>query len=530
MSREPINVIDFIYHKPGHHKAVTLIRAFEDFIVTGGKDGRIIIWDSELSKEIGYLFAHKSEMTDVLYDPNYNIMYSAARENNIKLWVHPVFHYKGETKAHSATLLGIKTWKEYLLSASRDNYIKKWILEDFTLKQIAKVSVEKLSDFIIVDNHLVTFSSDGLLSVYSLPSLEFEKYLKFDVSSVLRAIRKASKNFQSINRSDAYNILLKISRENGIPVVKGGLTTDKLVLAHNFGLVTLWSRSKLKFKVAFYIHDEHITDLAVFSDYLITSSLNKTIVKTDLSLKTPSFYKKLSSRPLALDITPSGKLIVGLETGALLCLSKEFEVLLEHKNVSAVSCCCITPVNIIVALVNGKIKLINPETLSDSRTHNIHKKRIEGIFYHKNKIVSIGSEKLLKIFDLRFNEIKTIPFSAIPKDVESVGRYIAITKNLAFDIEKEEFIKGEISKQTKKDYNEKLVHHYNYIRGDCIIKIDVSKLDYVETKGRDAIYDEGTLTFLRKLVKTNTKKRLFAKMSSHTILSSEYLETIETTK
>ena len=191
MSREPFDVIDIIYHKPGHHKAVTLVRAFEDFIVTGGKDGRIIIWDSKLSKEIGYLFAHNSEVTDVLYDPNYKIIYSVARENNIKLWVLPIFQYKGETKAHSATLLGIKTWNEYLLSAGRDNYIKKWILEDFTLKQIAKVSVEKLSDFIVVDNHLVTFSSDGLLSVYSLPSLEFKKHLKFDVSSVLRAIRKA---------------------------------------------------------------------------------------------------------------------------------------------------------------------------------------------------------------------------------------------------------------------------------------------------------------------------------------------------
>lgn len=525
MSREPFDAIDIIYHKPGHHKAVTLIRAFEDFIVTGGKDGRIIIWDTKLSKEIGYLFAHNSEVTDVLYDPNYNIIYSIAREYNIKLWALPMFHYKGETKAHSATLLGIKIWNEYLLSASRDNYIKKWILEDFTLKQIAKISVERLSDFIIVDNHLVTFSSDGLLSVYSLPSLEFKNYLKLEVSSVLGAIRKASKNFKSIDRSDAHNILLKMSRENGIPVVKGGLTTDNLILAHNFGLVTMWSRSKLKFKAVFYIHDEHITDLAVFSNYLITSSLNKTIVKTDLSLKTPSFYKKIPSRPLALDVTPSGKIIIGLENGTLLCLSKELEVLLEHKSVSAVTCCCITPVNIIVASVNGKIKLINPETLSSIGTHNIHKKRIEGIFYHKNKIISIGSEKLLKIFDLRFNEIKIIPFPAIPQNVESVGRYIAITKNLAFDIEKEEFIKGEISKQTKKDYNEKLVHHYDYIRGDCIIKIDTSKLNYAKTKGRDAVYDEGTLALLRKLVKTNTKKRIFTKISSHTILSSEYLET-----
>ena len=86
MSNKDNQFTEILYHQTGHTKGISVIQSFDDLIFTGGQDGRICIWDEELKEEIGCIYAHNSEITDIQRIQDSNYFVSSSQELELKLW------------------------------------------------------------------------------------------------------------------------------------------------------------------------------------------------------------------------------------------------------------------------------------------------------------------------------------------------------------------------------------------------------------------------------------------------------------
>ncbi len=516
MSGTNSNVTEIIYHQPGHLKGVTVIQEMDGKIFTGGRDGRICIWDEELEKEIACIYAHNTSITDIqrIFDTKYFVTTSQNLE--IKLWSLKTLELLQSKRAHSSTIIGAKPWRNYIISASRDQFLKKWKLENNKLVEVDKVRIPDLERFFIADDIIITAHHNGLISIYRAEDLGFVKYLSVKPSTIIKAIKKASKDIIEFQGKDSRHILQQFARVNGIPATICKITEYNIILGHVAGMISVWDKHKLKNREIVFLHGKNITGIEIKNNNIYSSSMDSHLRKSDFGTKQLIIQNKLEHRPISLSVLPSNKMIVGLESGEIRLYDESFNLVKKKDKIVPISSLCIMPKNVVIASRDGEITVLDITNLKLLSTKKLYDKSIQGIFYYDNRLICVGDNSTIHILDSDINILKTIELSKKPTKLYQVKRYIILTPNLVLDLQKDEIIKGEISKETEDEVVETSLFQINFSHGDSSIFINHNKLKTINHTDKDSYYPEEIIKALRVLVDSQNKM-LYTRKNSDTI-------------
>ncbi|MCK4971689.1 MAG: hypothetical protein KAS52_00060 [Candidatus Heimdallarchaeota archaeon] len=512
------NAIEIIYHQPGHLKGVTVIQAIDGKIFTGGGEGRICIWDEKIEKEIACIYAHKTAITDIQRISDTNYFVTTSQNLEIKLWSLKTLELLQSKRAHSSTIIGAKPWSNYIISASRDQFLKKWKLEDNKLIEVDKVKIPDLERFFIADDIIITAHHDGLISIYRAEDLGFVKYLSIKPSAIIKAIKRASKDIIEFQGKDPRYILQQFARLNGFPVTICKDTEESIILGHVAGMITIWDKQKHKNTEIIFPHGKNITGVEIKNNIIYSSSMSSHLKKSDFSSKRLIIHTKIEHRPLSLSLLPSKKVIVGLESGEIHLYDESLNLVKKKNNIVPVSSLCIMPRNVAVASRDGEITVLDINNLKQQNTKKLYEKSIQGIFYYENRLICIGDNSIIHILDSDMNVLKTIKLSEKPTKLHQVKRYIILTPNLVLDLQKDEIIKGEISKETENEVTETSLFQIDFSHGDSSIFIHHNKLETIDYSDRDSYYPVEIIKALRVLVDSQNKMQ-YTRINSDTVSS-----------
>ena len=514
MSDEDNHITEILYHQTGHTKGISVIQNFDDIVFTGGQDGRICLWDEEMKEELGCIYAHNSEITDIQRIQDTDYFVSSSHELELKLWSLENLSLIKTIKAHSSTIIGAKPWKDCVISGGRDHVLKKWRFEDEDLVEDTRIKVPDMERFFISDNYIIVSNHDGLIQVLDAENFKFVKFLNIENSRLIKAIKKANKYLESFSKKGSRTLLLEISRINGIPSMINKTDENTLILGHQFGLVSIWNKQKNRLIDVFFTQNNHITGIELENEILYSTALDSTIVKFDLSAKKLLVVKKLEQRPLTLLMISSGNLLVGLESGNILLLDSNLEAIHSQSNFNAISKICISPHNLIIATNNGIVSLLDLSNLEISLSKQIHQRPIVGLFYYENRLISIGEDKKVFIIDSNLRIIKEFTLDSKPVNLRQTRHYISLTSNLILDLKKDEIIKGEISKQTEKELKEFNLFKFKYTNGDVSIFIDKEITEKRNIELLKEHFTEEIIDALEKMIHTKNKKNYYKKNPS----------------
>ncbi len=516
MSRTTSNATEIIYHQPGHLKGVTVIQEMDGKIFTGGGEGRICIWDEELEKEIACIYAHNSAITDIQRISDTDLFITTSQSLELKVWSLKTLELLQSKKAHSSTIIGAKPWRDYIISASRDQLLKKWKLENNKLILVDRIKIPDLERFFIEDDIIITAHHDGLVSIYSAEDLEFVKYLLINPSAILKAIKKASKDITEFQGRDSRYILHQFTRLNGIPVTICKATEDSIILGHVAGMVSIWDKQKLKNRNVFFPHGKNITGIEIKNNILYLSSMSPHLRKSDFHTRQLILQNKIEHRPLSLKLLSSNKVLAGLESGEIHLYDESLNLVKKKDNIVPVSSLCIMPRNIVVASRDGRITILDINNLKQLNVKKLYEKSIQGIFYYDNRLICIGDNSTIHILDSDMKVLKTIKLSEKPTKLHQVKRYITLTPNLVLDLQKDEVIKGEISKETENEVTETSLFQIDFSHGDSSIFINHKKLKNINHSDKDSYYQEEIIKALRVLVDSQNNLQ-YTKINSATV-------------
>ena len=511
---------EILYHQPGHLRGVTRIIETDDYIFTGGEDGRVCVWDSNLDEEIGCLYAHNLVINDIqkLFSKEFLVSVSSGLE--LKFWSLKDFSLVLSKKAHASTIVGSKPWKDFVISASRDQILKKWKFQDNKLIEEKRTKIPDLDRFFLCDDFIIIIDLHGLMTILSANDFSQIGYNTISKKKLIKAIRKAGRYIKDYENKDPYTILFNIARKYGIPATVCTKTEDFFILGHQFGLISIWQKENKKLSRILFLHSNHITGIEFQNNKLITTSLDSTISISDIETGEPFKSVKLASRPLSLKVSSRGLIIVGLESGDILILDSQLEIIRTIPKIIPISGSCVTPNFLAVAFDNGEIQLLNNDNLESSIKRKIHDKTPLSINYYKNRIITIGEDKLIHFLDEKLNVIKSISLSLTPTQPKQAKQYITINSNHVLDLNKDEIIKGEISKETENELRKAYFPKHVYQNGDLSIKFNIQQLTESQRKKLLEFYNEEILKSFENLVKAN-KNSKYSKTSELTILRSE---------
>jgi len=130
----------------------------EEMIVTGGADAEAVIFNRVDNKVVGRLSGHSKPITDVLFHPYQDILFTTSKDKTAKLWAPTE---SGHTAAHTVTVhdnevtgCTLHTTGDYWVTSSLDN---TWAFHD----------IETSSTLVRIDAgsgcSCVSFHPDGLI-------------------------------------------------------------------------------------------------------------------------------------------------------------------------------------------------------------------------------------------------------------------------------------------------------------------------------------------------------------------------------
>ena len=144
------------------------------FIISGGGDKRIFLWDVKSSKQIKVFLGHQEPIRTVKFSPNGKYIISGSRDSTIKLWDiksgKEIKTFIGHTK--EVDCIGFSPNGKYIISGSNDNTIRLWDVK----------SGKEIRRFIGHSGRVtsVVFSEDGK----NIVSGSFDKSIKlWDIES-----------------------------------------------------------------------------------------------------------------------------------------------------------------------------------------------------------------------------------------------------------------------------------------------------------------------------------------------------------
>ncbi|MHA1953483.1 MAG: hypothetical protein ACW96U_06025 [Candidatus Heimdallarchaeaceae archaeon] len=517
MSNREKEHTEVLFHQPGHLKGVTRIEEIDDYIFTGGEDGRICIWESNLNDEIGCLYAHNSSINDIQKLNDEEILVTASNDLELKLWSLKDFSLIFSKRAHSSAIIGGKPWRNYVISASRDYNLKKWKFKDNELTEERRTKIPGMERFFLCGDLIIVTDQDGLISILNAEDFSKVRYNSLDKKKLIGAIKKAGKYIKDFENQDSHTILFNIARKYGIPSTVCTTTDDFFILGHQFGLISLWRRDNGKLFKTLFLHSKHITGIGFLESKLITISLDSTVMIYDLDAAIPIISVKLPSRPLSLKKSTNEHIIIGLESGEIAILNHQLEITKTIPKIVPISGSCITPDFLAIAFSNGEIQLLDNTNLKSVIKKKIHNKKPLSISYYKNRLITISEDKQIYFLDKELNSTKAILLTVNPTQPKQAKHYITINSNHVLDLNKDEILKGELSKETERELKGEFFPKHNYQNGDLSILINKQSLEQTENNKLLEFYEEEVLESFGKLMKSSGNSK-YRKTTDLTIL------------
>jgi len=147
----------------------------QEFILTGGMDSAVHIFNREVNKVTGNFSEHKKSITDVLFHPTQEIFFTCSTDHTAKIWnisekksLHTIHSHKDDVVACTLHATG-----DYWVTASMDN---TWALHDIssltTLVQISSESGYQCSSFHPDGLLLGTGSVDSQVKIWDIKNLK----------------------------------------------------------------------------------------------------------------------------------------------------------------------------------------------------------------------------------------------------------------------------------------------------------------------------------------------------------------------
>ena len=525
MNNQDSNFTEILYHQPGHLRSVNVIREIDGYIFTGGQDGRICIWDLDLEKELGCIFAHKSAITDIQKLESQDLILSTSLDLDLRAWSLADCSKIEKQKAHMSSIIGAKPQNEFIFSAGRDEQLRKWKIENGDFKLLAKTKILTMSQILSLDNQILISCQEGDKFILDLENLKDKRKLFANDSKVIKAIKKASKYVGEFEDKDPHTILFQISRRNGFPAISSTVTNDKIILGHEFGFVSTWQKDTLKLYKVFFVHGKHITGIEILDNVLYTISLDSTISMFNIESHNHIKSIKLTSKPLSLLKTSKNTFVVGLETGELMVFDTQLEQIGLQEDIKLITGSAITSNNLALALNSGNIVLLNNENLEIVKRKKIHEENILGLFFYDNRLISIGGDKKVVILDSDLEIIKKIGFEHKITNPRQVKHYITLTSNHVLDLRKDEIIKGEISRETEDEIKRLKPLEFELVKGDIRIRINNNVLQEFKEEELDEMYKGKIRHSIRKLSEAQVNS--FYKQKNEFFIISKKLESVK---
>lgn len=114
----------------GHTDTILVVAASQDgkFVVTGGQDRRIIVWDAEKLKCLRVFTQHRDAVTGLAFRRGTNQLYSSSKDRTIKIWSLDELAYIETLFGHQDEVVGIAALaQERCISVgARDRTARLW--------------------------------------------------------------------------------------------------------------------------------------------------------------------------------------------------------------------------------------------------------------------------------------------------------------------------------------------------------------------------------------------------------------------
>ena len=119
---------DFI----AHQLAANVVRYSPDgkFLLTGGRDAHLNIWQADNYELIKSIPAHNWAIYDIVFNPDTTLFATASRDKTIKIWdaktyqlLHRITKENNEAHTHSVNKLLWSTYNNYLVSVGDDKVV-----------------------------------------------------------------------------------------------------------------------------------------------------------------------------------------------------------------------------------------------------------------------------------------------------------------------------------------------------------------------------------------------------------------------
>ena len=119
---------DFI----AHQLAANVVRYSPDgkFLLTGGRDAHLNIWQTDDYELIKSIPAHNWAIYDIVFNPDTTLFATASRDKTIKIWdaktyqlLHRITKENNEAHTHSVNKLLWSTYNNYLVSVGDDRVV-----------------------------------------------------------------------------------------------------------------------------------------------------------------------------------------------------------------------------------------------------------------------------------------------------------------------------------------------------------------------------------------------------------------------
>ncbi|UJG42337.1 MAG: hypothetical protein K9W46_07960 [Candidatus Heimdallarchaeum endolithica] len=495
------STVQIVIPQSGHHEPITVIKEINGLVFTGDSSGKICIWDISFDKELGFIKAHSSSITDIEFFPFFPSIVTSSQGLDIRLWSWDNLSLLQSQQVHGSVVINIEFLDEYIITGGRDRLLKKWTFSKGEFHLEKQIKIPYLEEFFVFDDNILISCSDGSISIYD-SDFNPLSYLTLKRNKLISAIRKSGKYLPKYKK-DPFTVIGHLEGVRGLSVTCFTFDEKFLYLGHFYGVITVWRKNDFKLSHVFVSHDKNITSIYIFKEKVITIALDSKVAIFDISKEQYHSYE-LPYRPLCLTQLTNENFVIGFDNGQIGVYNSEFHEIKKRVPIQNITCCSISPEFILVGTDKGYVKRYTIPNLEEITDFQIGLSSILGIFYYDSMIAIIDSDSNLRIYksDLAFSEIKrlSIPIRKEKLTLRGYNRYIVLSFNMIFDFEKMEIMKGEVSSSTKKVYSESTVYSFSFETGNIILNINKDKLNMLLKKEDYSVHPKNVLLNIRELV------------------------------
>ena len=120
----------------GHTQDIVCVAASQDgkFVVTGGKDNKIVVWNAETLEVLTVFKQHRATVTGLVFRRGTNELYSSSADRTVKLWSLNELAYVETLFGHQDEVVGIAalSGERCVTVGARDRTARLWKIVDET--------------------------------------------------------------------------------------------------------------------------------------------------------------------------------------------------------------------------------------------------------------------------------------------------------------------------------------------------------------------------------------------------------------